>query len=126
MAAAAAGINKQVTVAVMEPCIRHGRGANAHTVKVDTLPISLRPTISTVVLAFFGVFFPGNRELLCLRILGLIAAALALVPLHASYSRLDCGLAASESCARKCLLRIYIVMNVNRFGQIDGRVLLQC
>uniref|UniRef100_A0A3B5KA55 E3 ubiquitin-protein ligase TRIM23 n=1 Tax=Takifugu rubripes TaxID=31033 RepID=A0A3B5KA55_TAKRU len=34
MAAAAAGINKQVAVAVMEPCIRHGRGANAHTVKV--------------------------------------------------------------------------------------------
>ncbi|CAG05273.1 unnamed protein product [Tetraodon nigroviridis] len=34
MAAAAAGISKQVAVAAMEPCIRHGRGANAHTVKV--------------------------------------------------------------------------------------------
>lgn len=54
MAAAAAGINKQVTVAAMEPCIRHGRGANSHAVKVDTLSISLRPTILIVVL---GVVF---------------------------------------------------------------------
>lgn len=36
------------------------------------------------------------------------------------------GLAASEMCAMKCLLRTYIVINVNRFGQIDGRVILQC
>lgn len=62
MAAAAAGINKQVTVAVMEPCIRHGRGANSHAVKVDTIPISLRPTILTVVLGVFFIF-PGNGEL---------------------------------------------------------------
>lgn len=34
MAAAAAGLNKQGTVATMEPCIRHGRGANGNTVKV--------------------------------------------------------------------------------------------
>lgn len=81
MAAAAAGINKQVTIAVMEPCIRHGRGANAHTVKVGTLSISLRPTLMTVVLFFLP---PGSSELLCVRILGLIAAALALVPLDAS------------------------------------------
>lgn len=39
MAAAAAGINKQGAVATMEPCIRHGRGANGGTVKVVILSL---------------------------------------------------------------------------------------
>lgn len=39
MAAAAVGINKQGTLVTMESCIRHGRGANGHTVKVFTKPI---------------------------------------------------------------------------------------
>lgn len=39
MAAAAAGINKQGAVATMEPCIRHGRGANGSTVKVVMLSL---------------------------------------------------------------------------------------
>lgn len=40
MAAAAAGINKQGAAVTMEPCIRHGRGAHGHAVKVDTLSLT--------------------------------------------------------------------------------------
>lgn len=65
MAAAAAGIHKQVTVAVMEPCIRHGRGANAHTVKVGTLSMSLKSTLLTVVLFLFVVSPPLEAARWC-------------------------------------------------------------
>lgn len=117
MAAAAAGINKQVAVAVMEPCIRHGRGANAHTVKVNTRPISIGPQILTVIL--ISLYWVSSH-------LGADCCCVGVGTTGCQPPRLNCGLAASESCARQCLLRTYIAINVDSSEQINGRWLLQC
>lgn len=122
MAAAAAGINKQVAVAVMEPCIRHGRGANAHTVKVNALPISIGPQILSVILISFDWV---QRAVVSLH-LGVDCCCVGVGATGCQPQRLDCGLAASESCARQSLLRTYIAMNVDSSVQINGCLLLQC